>query len=73
MYTLDPKNESISVLSYRQVISMCDLGLWPQGHINYLKPLFYSKHHDQSVFNLEAMMYLKSLMHVYPLLKNEKK
>ena len=73
IHTRSKKNErGISVLSYRQFLSMCDLDLWPQGHISYLKPLFYSKHHDQSVCNLEAMMYLKSLMHVYPLLKKWK-
>ena len=38
-----------------------------QGHIGSLEPWFYSTHFEQSLFNLEAIMYLKSLMHVYPL------
>ena len=47
MYTLDPKNErGISVFSHRQVLSMCDLDLRPEGHISYLKPLFYSTHQN---------------------------
>ena len=74
MYKLDPRNErGIRVLSHRQVLSMCGLDLLSQGHISYLKPLFYYTHHDQSFCNLEAMMYLKSLMHVYPLLKKNEK
>ena len=73
VHTRSKNERGIRVLSHSQVLSMCDLDLWPQGHISYLKPLFYSTHHDQSLCNLGAMMYLKSLMHVYPLLKKKKK
>ena len=66
-YTRSKNERVIHVLSYGQVRSISDLGRRPQGHTSYLKPLFYSTHHDQSMFISEAIVYLKSLMHVYPL------
>ena len=45
-------------------LSISDLDLWLPDHISDAKPLFYSRHYDQPLCNLEAMLYLKSLMHV---------
>ena len=66
VHTRSKNERGIHVLSHGQVLSISDLDLWPQGHISYLKPLFNSTHHDQSLFISEAIVYQKSLMHVYP-------
>ena len=67
------KNEiGVRVLSRRQVLHISDLDLWLPDHISDVKPLFYSTYYDQSLCNLESMMYLKSLMHANPLENFEK-
>ena len=60
------KNErGVRVLSvFRQVLSISDLDLWLPDHISDVKHLFYSRHYEQPLCNLESMLYLKSPMHV---------
>ena len=59
------KNErGVRVLSRRQVLSISDIDLWLPYHISDVKPLYYFRHYEQPLCNPEAMLYLKSLMHV---------
>ena len=62
------KNEiGVRVLSQRQVLIISDLDLCLPDHISDVKPMFYSTHYEQSLCNLESIMYLKPLMHSNPL------
>ena len=72
MIMQDKKIKGVRVLSHRQVLSISYLGRWPPDHISDVKPLFHSTHYEQSLCNLEAMLYLKILMHVNPLQNFEK-
>ena len=54
----------VCVFGHRQVLSISDLDLWLPDHISGFEPLFHSTHYEQSLYNLEAMLYLKSQMHV---------
>ena len=61
------KERGDRVLSCRQVLSISDLDLWLPDHVSDVKHLFYSTQYEQSLCNLEAILNLKSLMHVNPL------
>ena len=66
-YARSKNKNDVRVLSRRQVLSISDLDLRLPDHISDVKPMFHSTHHEQSFCNLEAMMYLKSLMNANPL------
>ena len=62
------KNEiGVRVLNRRQFLSISDIDLLLPDHISDVKPLFHFTHYEQSLCNLESMMFLKSLMHANPL------
>ena len=71
-YAMSKNERGVHVLSHSQVLSISDLDLWLPDHISDVKPLFYSTRYEQSLCTLEAMMYLKSPMHVNPMWINWK-